>query len=342
MTSLLVYGAAGFVASTFLSESRLSSRTLTLVDPRGIEQSVLEPLRRASVAVKVVRSSSLASVVADDADVLLVLAGQTDVDQALANPALAFETNMAIAIDAAEWWRRHPGARLVYLSSDEVLGPSWFPLDEEAPLRPTQPYAASKAAAEITLRCYSQSYGLELVIIRSCNLVGAWQRARKLVPTAVQYLAKGLPVPIFGDGSHRREYLAVEDLCEVISQAVTRTLPAGIYNCTSGISIQTTEVVDIVAQALGIELLFSQVEDRLVHDPCYAMDASKLNSYGWKPQTVPADAIARAAIKLKAAWDNGQVLICRDAVDSRHPDWHPCNQPSWAQVRSHQMRLSLR
>jgi dTDP-glucose 4,6-dehydratase len=342
MTSLLVYGAAGFVASTFLNESRLPSRALTLVDTREIEESALESLRRASVAFNVVQSSSLANVAADEADVLLVLAGQTDVDQALADPALAFETNMAIAIDAAEWWRRHPGARLVYLSSDEVLGPSWCPLDEEAPLRPTQPYAASKAAAEMTLRCYSESYGLELVIIRSCNLVGARQRARKLVPTAVQYLATGLPVPIFGDGSHRREYLAVEDLCEVISQAVTRTLPPGIYNCTSGIAIQTTEVVDIVAEALGIEPIYIQVEDRLVHDLCYAMDASKLSSYGWKPQTAPADAIAATAIRLKTAWDNGQVLTCRAAAaDKRDSDWQHSHQPCRAHVRSDQIRLSL-
>ena len=311
MTGLVIYGAAGFVASTLLSGPRLAPHTLTLIDPESIEPSVLDPLSRASGPVRVVRSSSLAGIVADHADVLLVLAGQTDVDQALADPALAFDTNMAIAIESAEWWRRHPGVRLVYLSSDEVLGASRLPLDEEAPLRPTQPYAASKAAAEMALRCYSESYGLELVVIRSCNLVGGRQRARKLIPIAVQHLAAGLPVPIFGDGSHQREYLAVEDLCEVIYQAVTRTLPVGIYNCTSGIALRTAEVVEIVAEALGVEPISVQIKDRLVHDRCYAMDASKLSAYGWKPQVAPADAIAAAAIKLKSAWDDGHVLTRR-------------------------------
>ena len=213
MIGIVIYGAAGFVASTLLSGPSLPPCALTLVDHEWIDQSVLDSLGLAGApVVDVIRSSSLASIVGDEADVLLVLAGQTDVDQALANPAVAFEKNMAIAIESAEWWRRHPGARLVYLSSDEVLGASQFPLDEDAPLRPTQPYAASKAAAEMALRCYSESYGLELVVIRSCNLVGGRQRARKLIPTAVQNLAVGLPVPIYGDGSHRREYLAVEDL----------------------------------------------------------------------------------------------------------------------------------
>jgi dTDP-glucose 4,6-dehydratase len=311
VTGLVVYGAAGFVASALLSRPGLRWPALTLVDQQTIGHRVLDSLGGAGVRVDVVRSSSLAEVVADNADVLLVLAGQTDVDQALADPALAFDANMAIAVESAEWWRRHPSARLVYLSSDEVLGPSGLPLNEEAPLRPSQPYAASKAAAEMALRCYSESYGLELVVIRSCNLVGGRQRARKLIPTAVQNLSAGLPVPIFGDGTHRREYLAVEDLCGVVFQAVDRTLPAGIYNCTSGVALQVVEVVEIVAKTLGLEPAGARVKDRLVHDRCYAMDASKLNAHGWKPEVAPTDAIAAAALELRSAWDDGQVLTRR-------------------------------
>lgn len=318
MTRLVIYGAAGFVGSTLLSEPNMPAVEFTLVDRELIVKSVLDSLSQAGIRVNVVRSSSLSGIVADDADALLVLAGQTDVDQALTEPALAFETNMAIAIGVAEWWRRHPGTRLVYLSSDEVLGASNIPLDEDAPLRPTQPYAASKAAAEMALRCYSQSYGLELVVIRSCNLVGGDQRARKLIPTAVQSLAAGLPVPVFGDGFQQREYLAVKDLCEVIWSALTRVLPAGIYNCTSGIAYQTIEVIDLIAKALAVEPTFAHVRDRLVHDRSYAMDASKLHTHGWKPTVSPADAITAAAIEMKSAWDNGQMLTDR-STSRAHP-----------------------
>jgi dTDP-glucose 4,6-dehydratase len=306
--NVVIYGAAGFVASALLSRASLPCHTLTLVDQRVIQQPLLDSLRQAGVSVNVVRSSSLDGIAAGEADVLLVLAGQTDVDQALADPALAFGANMAIAMESAQWWRRHAGARLVYLSSDEVLGPSQTPLDEEAPLRPTQPYAASKAAAEMTLRCYSESYGLELVVVRSCNLVGGRQRARKLIPTAVQSLATGLPVPIFGDGLHRREYLAVDDLCEVLSHAMAEALPVGVYNCTSGTSLQTIEVVHIVAESLGVEPAIMRVKDRLVHDRSYAMDAFRLNVYGWNPAVTPADAIAAAAAEMKSAWEKGEVL----------------------------------
>jgi dTDP-glucose 4,6-dehydratase len=311
MRNLVIYGAAGFVASTLLSEPGLPANALTLVDREAIRPAVLDRLTQSGIPVDVVRSSSLTGIAADDADVLLVLAGQTDVDQALADPALAFEANMGIATEAAEWWRKHAGLRLVYLSSDEVLGPSGIPLDENAPLRPTQPYAASKAAAEIALRCFSESYGLELIIVRSCNLVGGRPRARKLIPTTVENLASGLPVPIFGDGLHRREYLAVEDLCEVILQAVAGSLPAGIYNCTSGTSLQTIDVINIVAESLRVEPTLAYAKDRLVHDRCYSMDAFKLNVHGWKPKSAPTDAIAAAAIEMKYAWENGEKLTRR-------------------------------
>ena len=120
---IIIYGAAGFVASTLLSRFSLPPRALTLVDRERIGQSVLDSLSQAGPPVHVIRSPTLADVAADEADVLLILAGQTDVDQALANPALAFEANMAIAIESAKWWRRHPWVRLVYLSSDEVSAP---------------------------------------------------------------------------------------------------------------------------------------------------------------------------------------------------------------------------
>ena len=311
MIGIVIYGAAGFVASTLLNGSGLPPCALTLVDRERIDLRLLESPGIAGAPIHVIRSSSLADSVIDEADVLLVLAGQTDVNQALANPAMAFEANMTIAIESAECGDgiRRPDSSTCHLT--RFSAPRDFPWMRKRRFGPTQPYAASKAAAEMTLRCYSDSYRLDLVIIRSCNLVGGRQRARKLIPTAVQNLAANLPVPIYGDGSHQREYLAVEDLCEVILRAVTRSLPAGIYNCTSGIALQTIEVVKIIAETLGVEPAMVKVEDRLVHDRCYAMDASKLEAHGWKPQVPPTDAIAAVAIELKSAWDDGQILTHR-------------------------------
>jgi dTDP-glucose 4,6-dehydratase len=309
VTRVAVFGASGFVGGALLSADEPLASRLTLIDLVEPHPVILQQARRSYRHIDVRQAQSLrASGDPGDVDVLLVLAGKTDVDQAFADPALAFTANLAIAVEVGEWWRRHQMTRVVYLSSDEVLGVSNQPLAEDALYRPTQPYAASKAAAEMTLRCYSDTYGLDLIAIRSCNLVGGQQRARKLVPTAVQYLANRQPVPVFGTGLQVREYLAVEDLCNVLRMATSGVLPSGIYNCTSAINFTVLEVVDIIAAALGVRADSVRVADRLVQDQAYAMDPSLLLSFGWKALITPSEAITRATLDLHAAWHRGEDL----------------------------------
>jgi dTDP-glucose 4,6-dehydratase len=302
-----IFGASGFVGSSLLASPLSLPSTLTLIDPAEPDPAILRTARRRNIRIDVRQAQTLRNG-ADpgNVDVLLVLAGQTDVDQALANPALAFDANGTIAVEVGEWWRRHPSARVVYLSSDEVLGVSDSPLAEQAPYQPTQPYAASKATAEMTLRCYSDTYGLDLILIRSCNLVGGRQRARKLIPTAVHHLAAGEPVPIFGTGQQSREYLAVEDLCNALRLAWEGVLPPGMYNCTSAISFTVLDVIELVGAALGLSVEHVSVPDRLVHDRAYSMDPSLLHSFGWKSLTSPIEAISQAAIDLYAACRSGE------------------------------------
>ncbi|MEV4707126.1 NAD-dependent epimerase/dehydratase family protein [Actinoplanes sp. NPDC049316] len=306
MTRLVIHGAAGFVGSTLLTGGDLGVSALTLVDPAPLDADVAEVVAGLDATVR--RDTALPE---GEADVLLVLAGQTDVDQALADPRLAFTANGSIALEVAEWWRQRPDTRVVYLSSDEVLGVSDRPLAPDAPYRPTQPYAASKAAAEMMLRCYADTYGLDLIVIRSCNLVGGRQRARKLIPTAVTALAAGEPVPVFGDGTQAREYLAVEDLCEVLRSAIAGDVPVGVHHCTSGAALTILEVVELVAAAVGVPAVISHVRDRLVHDRAYAMDPGSLTTLGWKPHVTPADAISRAAADMVAALRRGEPLTYR-------------------------------
>ncbi len=307
----VITGAAGFVGTTLLLGDRLPGDELILVDPAPIDPAVPAALHRRGVPFEIRHSGCLSGAHdPGDADLLLALAGQTDVDQALADPAPAFAANGAIALDAAEWWRRHPAARVVYLSTDEVLGvPGAEPFAEDAPLCPTQPYAASKANAETTLRCYRDTFGMDLTVVRSCNLVGGRQRARKLIPKAVQEMSAGRPVPIVGTGRQTREYLAVEDLGDVLLQASAGALPTGIYHCTSAVAFDVFGVVEVLAAALGLRPELIHVPDRLVQDQAYAMDPGLLRSLGWKPRLSPADAMARAAVEMHAAWRRGEKLV---------------------------------
>lgn len=306
MSAILVHGAAGFVGSSLIPMLVANTTApLILTDKRSIDTSDIEAARE---RIKTSQTNSLASLPEGEIDVAVVLAGETNVDEALVDPRRAFETNIAIAVDAAEWLRRNPRSRLVYMSSDEVLGESFAPLGESEPARPTQPYAASKACAETILGCYRDTYGLDLVIMRSCNLVGGRQRAQKLIPVAVSSLLGGDPVPVFGSGEQLREWMAVEDLCAALMLAVRRELPAGVYQATSGVQLSVLQVVDLIASVLGLPPKITYVADRIVEDRSYAMDSSTLQGFGWKPESRVATAIETAAVALSDAFRYGERL----------------------------------
>jgi dTDP-glucose 4,6-dehydratase len=181
------------------------------------------------------------------------------------------------------------------MSSDEVLGESFEPLSENMPLNPTQPYAVSKASAEMILHNYRDIYNLNIVTLRSCNLVGPGQKKPKLIPSTVHSLLENQPVNIHGDGTQLREWMDVEDLCHAIMLLLQNDVPPRTYQATSGVKISVNEVVGIVADRLGTSLRIKHIADRLVQDRSYAMQPNQLNSMGWHISSDPRDAIKRAA-----------------------------------------------
>lgn len=310
MGEVVITGAGGFVASTllpFLVERGFEE--LTLIDPKPLDEHVLDGLRRLGVRIRSIQDNSLSHLDTGNIDRVICLAGATSVDAALTNPGPAVAGNLAIAQELGEWARVYaPSIRIVYMSSDEVLGESFVPLPSDAPLRPTQPYAASKAAAEILLHNYRDVYDLNIATVRSCNLIGRGQKPPKLIPTAVNAMAKGVPVPIHGSGEQLREWLAVEDLCEALLLASEPDNPPIIYQAASGWHRSVNNVVSILATILGVPLETIHVTDRLVQDRCYAMQVMELQKLGWQPKISLPEAISDSAT---AIWDAVSQTECR-------------------------------
>jgi dTDP-glucose 4,6-dehydratase len=307
---VLVHGAGGFVAQSLVPSLGASRpELLAAVDRRPLAVETTARLRNAAGIFTQHHTGTLWDVKGAPFDLIVSLAGVTDVDYALRNPAEAFTGNLDIAVELGEWMRtKQPQARLIYLSSDEVLGASIAPLSEDAPPRPTQPYAASKAAAETVLHTYRDVYGLDVITLRSCNLVGGRQRARKLIPVTVQSLVQEEPVPIYGTGRQMREWMAVEDLCSAILRLADRAVPSGIDQAASGVHLDVLQVVGLVAKALGRAPLIRSAPDRLVHDACYAMRTERLRALGWELAVNPAVAIINAARELARAAADGQII----------------------------------
>ncbi|MBL0702099.1 MAG: NAD-dependent epimerase/dehydratase family protein [Desulfosarcina sp.] len=292
--SSLIYGASGFVANNLISMlSRFGRNHFILID-KAEKPEIPDDIFK-GCKVDLVKGEKLIGLIDDSSiEEAVCLAGATSVDAGLDNPAETMRNNLDIAVEFGEWLRLNPHIRAVYMSSDEVLGPSSVPLAEEAPLLPSQPYAASKAAGEMIIHNYRDVYGISVSTLRSCNLIGKGQRQPKLLPTAVDCLLRNKPVPIHGDGLQKREWLAVEDICTAIEILLRPGIRPAIYQACSGYHRSVLDVVSMIAETLGHSFAYKHVKDRRIQDNCYAMQSDRIQSIGWRVGLNPATAIKNA------------------------------------------------
>ncbi len=225
---------------------------------------------------------------AEAIEAVLHLAAESHVDRSLRAPQIFVTTNVVGTSVLLEAALRAPSVRrFLLLSTDEVYGPTpeGTSFDEGAPLAPTNPYAASKAAADLLAGSYARSFGLDLVVLRSSNNLGPRQAPEKLVPLAILCAREGLPIPIYGDGLQQRDWLHVEDCCTAIGDALARGEAGAVYNLSSGRTCSNLELARGILARLGRgPELCAHVADRPAHDRCYRIDSSRLRrELGWAP-----------------------------------------------------------
>ncbi|KPL06547.1 dTDP-glucose 4,6-dehydratase, partial [candidate division BRC1 bacterium SM23_51] len=230
-------------------------------------------------------------------DAIVNLAAHTHVDRSILDAAPFIETNVRgtqVLLDVA---RSHQIARFVQVSTDEIygaLGPSDLPADEQAPLAPNSPYAASKAAADLLVRAYCRTYGLPAIVTRCTNNYGAYQFPEKLIPLMIINALNGEPLPVYGDGQQVRDWIHVLDHCEAIDTALRRGRCGEIYNIGASNEIANLEIVERILEHLGKpRSLIQFVKDRPAHDRRYALDATRARSeLDWSPRRDFASGLA--------------------------------------------------
>jgi dTDP-glucose 4,6-dehydratase len=240
-------------------------------------------------------------------DAVIHLAAETHVDRSLEDAAPFLRTNIVgthVLLEAI----RHAGARLVHIGTDEVYGsaPADSYFDESGPLRPSSPYAASKAAADLLVLSYVHTYRLPAVILRCTNNYGPYQFPEKLIPLAIANALEDRPVPVYGDGMQARDWLHVEDHCRAILLALRNGRPGEVYNVSAGNPRPNLEVIRALLRLLGKpESLIRYVEDRPGHDRRYALDSGKLGAeLGWAPRWGFEDGLASTVAwnRANTAW----------------------------------------
>lgn len=237
-------------------------------------------------------------------DAIVHFAAESHVDRSILSPAPVFETNLRGTFTLLEAARRHGVGRFLQVSTDEVYGSLPEPLeaDEDFPLRPSSPYSASKAGADLLALSYFTTYRVPVIVTRASNNYGPYQFPEKLIPLMIANALEGRPLPVYGDGLHVRDWLYVEDHCRALLAVLEKGRVGEIYNIGGSCALPNLEVVRrILRITQRSESLIQFVVDRPGHDRRYALSSRKvMQETGWSPQVAFEDGLARTVAWYRA------------------------------------------
>jgi len=315
MRKILVTGGAGFIGSNLVhylqNQSDLNSNQLeiTVLDALTYAGDIdnlsgLPQPQKMHFVHGDVRDWDLVQKLIQESDEVFHLAAESHVDRSITNPGIFIETNVQGTLNILEASRKF-SKRVVLVSTDEVYGSlSTDFADEDYPLKPSSPYSASKASADLLAISFYKTFGLDVVITRCSNNYGPRQFPEKLIPQSIQKILKREKVPIYGTGQNIRDWIHVDDHCAGLALAMDRGKSGRIYNFGNVDKITNIEIVQRLLKILGESNdLIEYVEDRLGHDFRYAINSSRSkNELGWAPNKDLSNSLANVA-----AWYSGQL-----------------------------------
>jgi dTDP-glucose 4,6-dehydratase len=232
-----------------------------------------------------------------DPHYVINFAAESHVDRSIADPQIFLKTNILgtqILLDACrKFWlspdncEQKASNKFLQVSTDEVYGSlgSTGYFTEETPLAPNSPYAASKASADMFVRAYHETFGLNVNITRCSNNYGPHQFPEKLIPLMISNALEDKELPVYGDGLNIRDWLYVEDHCRAIDVVLHKGESGEVYNVGGNNERTNTEIVRLILKQLNKpESLLKYVKDRPGHDRRYAINANKIRKeLGWEP-----------------------------------------------------------
>lgn len=283
---ILVTGGCGFIGSHFVRRLAAAGEDVVVLDKLTYSGNLanLEGVPHEFVQGDIADLVAVAGA-GDGCEAVVNFAAETHVDRSILS-AGDFITTDVFGTHVLLEWARGTGVRLVQVSTDEVYGdlPEGASASEDDPLRPSSPYAASKAGGDLQVLAYARTYGSDVVITRGANTYGPFQYPEKLIPLFVTNALEGEPLPVYGDGRQRREWLHAEDHAAAIELALREGEPAAVYN-VGGEERENLDVTQKILELTGAGAdLVRHVDDRPGHDRRYSVGDSRLRALGWKPK----------------------------------------------------------
>ena len=293
--TLLVTGGCGFIGSNFIrfvlahrpDWAVVNLDSLTYCgNPQNLADLEADPRYRFVHAS--INDREWVDRLMHDCHAVVHFAAHSHVDRSILDPSLFMQTNAIGTQTLLESARACGNKRFIHISTDEVYGS--LPLDkpemkftEDSPLLPNSPYAASKAAADMIVRSYHQTFGLDTIITRCPNNFGPYQFPEKIIPLFVTNLLTNEKVPLYGDGLHIRDWIHVDDNCQAILTLLEKGTAGQVYNIGADSEQSNLALTRTILKIMGKgDDMIQHVTDRPGHDRRYAVDASKIKKQlGW-------------------------------------------------------------
>lgn len=291
---LLVTGGAGFIGSNYIrmlvnGELKGISKIIVLdkLTYSGNKQNLIDLDSSSYEFIQGdICDTDLVSKLSKQVDVIVNFAAESHVDRSIDSSKEFVQTNVFGTHTLLESARKNNLSTFLQVSTDEVYGSisegSW---DEDFPLQPNSPYAASKASADLISQAYHRTYGMDVRITRCSNNYGPYQYPEKVIPLFITNLIEGKKVPLYGQGLNIRDWLHVTDHCRGIHLVLTKGKSGDVFNIGGGRELSNIELTRIILQAIGAsEESIERVADRLGHDFRYSLSIEKITKQlGYKP-----------------------------------------------------------
>ena len=292
---ILVTGGLGFIGSNFIhylqknfSEYSVINLDAELLGSNRKNLSQFENSLNYKFVLGNINDKKLVDDLIQKVDGVINFAAESHVDRSILDSKPFLESNIMGVYTLLDSIRHNnPKIRFLQISTDEVFGSLSTGFAKEANVfRPSNPYSASKASAELIVESYHKTYGMDVIITRCTNNFGPQQFPEKVIPKTIIRAQQNMKIPIYGTGKNIRDWLYVEDHCDAILKVFLNGKKGESYNISDSNELTNIELIEKILEHMGKSKdLIYFVEDRPGHDLRYGMDSSKIRSkLGWKPK----------------------------------------------------------
>ena len=257
--NILVTGGAGFIGSHLVKHLASEGHKVTILDDfsNGDLKNVWELINNKKVRIIKgdVRDSALLAHITNDIDTIFHLAAQIHIDKSILEPKMTFDVNVTGTLNILELALKKDFEKIIYASTSEVYGSALKEkIDENHPMNPHSPYAASKLAADRLCYAYAETYGLNISIIRNFNTYGPFQKDTgygAVIPIFIKRVLDGKPPVIYGDGTQTRDFMYIEDAVKAYSLLMNGRTDERVMNFGSGEDVTMNELAELIIRMCG-------------------------------------------------------------------------------------------